>query len=295
MKTLAPLALLALALLVPTPAQAQDVQAFAASAGYAGELPYKGSGTIPVDLTIGCAHVLQSAPDFTGTVGATGAPGWLTVTETPFEIEPSACASPSGQVATSVAVPIAVTQDAPGVVEQTVNLTATLGDASAAATGRFTVAYYSNYTLVADTTFPANVTGETFTFKVTATQASNARSMIMVEELSTTAGAVFSGISSGVYEVEAGKPASKTFDVTFKAPAGKWTNSTVSFKTFGHYLLLDGSASDYEPAVPYTYTFVNGAADTGGDGKKGKDSPAPVGALTALGLLGLAAAVRRKA
>ena len=299
MKTLAPLALLALALAVAVPAQAQDPQVFTATGGSAGELAYEGSGAIPVELSVGCSFVLQSAADeFTGTITATDAPAWLSVTETSFEVDPTLCANPANptlQATATASVPIAVTKDAPGVVEQLVTLQATVGDGTTTTVGRYSVAYHSNYTLVADAQFPLTVTGESVTFKVTATQASNARSMIMVEELTTTAGAVFSGISSTVYEVEAGKPASKTFDVTFKAPSGEWTSSEVSFKTFGHYLLISGPAGDYEPAKPYTYTFVNGnvgePAGTGG----GKESPAPVGALTALGLLGLAAAVRRKA
>lgn len=301
MKLLAPMALLALALLTPT-VQAQDPTILDLVVQSAGEVPYTGSGTFAATLTLGCALVLQSAPDLVATISAVDAPAWLTLA--PFEVDLQAavpgCISGGGQTTASASVPFSVSALAPGVEQLSVPLVATVssqvGDTvSEPAAALYRVAYNSAYTVVADATFPLTMTTPQVTFKVTNTQSSNARSMIMIEGVAVSAGS-FAGLPSTVYEVAAGAPASKTFDVTFKAPEGAWERATVSFQAFGHYLLVTGEAGDYAPAQTYTFEFVNGGIPTtpasNGDGK---ESPAPVAAFTALGLLGLAAALRRKA
>lgn len=296
MKPVAPLALLVLALIAPTVQAQGDPTGLALLAQSAGEVPFQGDGSFPVTVTVGCAVLLQLAPDFSVTVDARDAPAWLVLEPAAVEVDPTGCLAGMGAASAEGAVPFSVTAEAPGVEQLTVALVATAGDAaSQPANGLLTVAYNSNYTVTTSTTFPFTMTTPEVKFQVTNTQSSNARSMIMIEGVTVSAGS-FAGLPSTVYEVAAGAPASKTFEVTFKAPEGAWERATVSFEAFGHYLLLSGEAGDYSPAQTYTFEFVNGGvpATPNGDGGE-KESPAPVAALTALGLLGLVAVLRRKA
>lgn len=301
MKPLAPLALLALALLAPV-AQAQaDPTGISLTAASAGEVPFQGDGSFAVEVTVGCALLLQQAANnFEVVIAAPTPPAWLSLEDVTVSFADPAtvqsCVTSMGAATSTVQVPFSVAADAPGVEQLSVELVATAGStASEPATAPYKVAYNSNYTVATTTTFPLTMTTPEVKFQVVATQASNARSMIMIEGVSVSAGS-FAGLPSTVYEVAAGAPASKTFDVTFKAPEGAWERATVSFDAFGHYLLVNGEAGDYSPAQKYTFEFVNGGIPTApkGDGE-GKESPAPVAALTALGLLGLVAVLRRKA
>lgn len=311
MKTVGALALLILAALAVPTASAQPQGVTLTATDLATPIPYKGSAQLNVTVSVGCLTILTESGETSVTVAASGTPSWLTVTPATIELNPQTCAGGAGVATGSSTVGLAVAKEAPGVVDHTVNLTATLGGTSSDVVGAvFTVAYHVNYTIVADAKFPMTVNGTEASFNVTVTQASNARSMVMIEEVKSSAG-VLSGMGSQVYENTAAAPASKTFKVTFKAPTGEWSNATASFTGYGHYLLLDGRAGDFgEPCgalvfpqcdakgTPVTYTFVAGSSDggDGGDGGDGdKKSPAPVGALLALGLVGLAAFARRRA
>jgi MYXO-CTERM domain-containing protein len=294
MKTFAALALLLLAALAVPTASAQTPEGVTVTAtDLATPIPYEGSAELPVSVSVGCLTILENQGSTTVTVAVSDAPSWLTATPATIELEPQSCITGgNGFASGDGTVGLTVTKDAPGVVDHTINLTGTLGTtASDPATATFTVAYFVDYTLVPDVTFPLTVNGTEASFNVTVTQASNARSMVMIEQMKTTAG-VFSGLASIVYENDAGMPAEKTFKVTFKAPEGEWTNATTTFTAFGHYLLLDGRAGDFDAGTPVTYSFVAGHAGHVED--EDKDSPAPVGVLLALGLVALAAFVRRR-
>lgn len=309
MKTVGALALLILAALAVPNASAQAQGVTLGVAELAAPIPYAGSAQLDVTVSVGCLTLLQEMGETAVTVAATGTPSWLTVTPATFDVDGQTCIANSGFATGSGTVGLAVGSAAPGIVDHTVNLTATIGASSSDPVASvFTVAYHVNYTIVADARFPMTVNGTEASFNVTVTQASNARSMVMIEELKSSAG-VLSGMGSQVYENAAGSPASKTFKVTFKAPTGAWTNATASFTGYGHYLLLDGRAGDFgEPcgalAFPdcdaegtkVAYSFIAGHSD-GHDEEDGgdKESPAPVGAWLALGLVGLAAFARRRA
>ncbi|HUR25303.1 MAG TPA: hypothetical protein VM327_04720 [Candidatus Thermoplasmatota archaeon] len=295
MKTAASFALLVLAALAVPTGSAQAPQGILVTAtDLAAPIPYEGSAQLPVSVQVGCVSILQNQGSTTVEVTATDAPAWLTVTPASVDVQASTCATGGTGFATGTgAVGLAVSKDAPGVVDHTIDLVGTLGsEASGPVPVVFTVAYHVNYTLVPDAKFPLTVNGTEASFNVTVTQASNARSMVMIEGMKSSAG-VFSGLGSQVYESDAGKPATKTFKVTFKAPDGEWSNATAQFTAYGHYLLLDGRAGDFDAGTPVTYAFVAGEHhhDEGGD----KDSPAPVGAFVALGLVALAAIARRRA
>jgi MYXO-CTERM domain-containing protein len=294
MKSFAALALLLLAAALVPPASAQAPQGVTVTpTALTTPVPYEGSAQLPVSVSVGCLSMLETQGTTTVTVSVTDAAPWLTATPATIALEPQSCLTGTGFATGEGTVGLAVTKDAPGVVDHTINLVGTLGTVASEPTPTtFTVAYHVNYTLVPDVKFPLVVNGTQATFNVTVTQASNARSMVMVEKLKTSAG-VLSGLASVVYENDAGKPASKTFKVTFKAPAGEWTNASAEFTAYGHYLLLDGRAGDFDPGTTVKYTFVAGQAEETKDEEK--DSPAPVGAFLALGLVALAAIVRRRA
>ena len=154
------------------------------------------------------------------------------------------------------------------------------------------MAYKSSYALVPSVTFPLTVTNKTTTFTVVGTQASNAPSMIMVDDFSASDAALVSGIGAHQYQNKAGTPQSYTYTVTFTAPDDDWVSANTTLKVFGHYN-FDGMAGDPVDRMTITWQFVNGGVPHEHSG--GKDSPAPVGAFAMMGLLGLAAILRRMA
>jgi hypothetical protein len=286
--------LLALAAVAAAPtASAQGTGLTLVAEDLATPVPFEGSSAIPFTLEVGCLGAVTGQTT-TVTVAPTGeVPSWLTVTPFEGEVAPASCLTGMGTQSITGTIPIAVTADAPGVVDHTLNLVASLGSATSEDAAVFTVAYEWNYSLVPDVTFPLAVTGPSVSFNLTVTQASNARSMVMMEEVQTSAG-VISGLTSMAYENQAGQPATKTFTITYTAPTGAWDNATVNFVAYGHFLLLDSRAGDYDDGTPITWTFSNaGSGPSGGDGGE-KESPAPAGVLLALGLVALAALARRK-
>ncbi|MFA5944493.1 MAG: hypothetical protein WC876_08525, partial [Candidatus Thermoplasmatota archaeon] len=269
----------------------------------AAPIPYEGTAKLPLTVVVGCAEILSAMSANNGaaplTFAVSAAPTWLTIGDASADLanpdSVTTCLEGTGSRTYAAELPLTVTKDAPGVVDHVIQVVATVGSTSSEPTpASFTVAYHVNYTLVADATFPLDVNGTEASFNVVVTQASNARSMVMIEDLKSSAG-VLSGIGSQAYENDAGAPATKTFKVTFKAPTGAWTNATASFKAYGHYLLLDGRAGEYDAGTPMAFSFVNTATASDEEPADGKDSPAPVGALVALGLVGLAAFARRRA
>lgn len=306
MKTVGALALLLLAALAVPTASAQEVQGVTAVPGaLAAPIPYEGSANLSVSGMVGCAEILAAMADAMGptatlTLSVASPPAWLTVGEATTNLASQEsitdCAGGTGSRAYTLDLPLTVSKDAPGVVDHTINVVASIADAtSEPAPAIITVAYHWNYTVVSDATFPMTVDGPSAMWNVTVTQASNARSMVMMEEIATSAG-VLSGPASQAYENDAGLPATKTFLFKWQAPEGAWTNATASFTAYGHYLLLDGRAGDYDEGTPVTYTFVAGEHAEHHEEEEGdKESPAPVGAFIALGLVALAALVRRRA
>ena len=293
MKAFGAIALLFLATLVAVPStSAQDPQgASLVCPDLAAPIPYAGQAGLACEVSVGCLEFDDSFPEFHVSIEVVSPPAWLTSAPVDVDFDGTGCLTGGGRVNKSAVVPLAVSKDAPGVEEQTLNLAIT-GAAEAADTAMVTVAYHVNYTVVPDVTFPLNVTGPEASFNVTVTQASNARSMVMMEQVKTSTG-LLTGPASEVYENAAGSPASKTFKFTYKAPETEWTNATATFTAFGHYLLKDGRAGDFDAGTPMTFTFTN-AGEADDDGKD-KESPSPVAPLLLLGLVALAMLVRRRA
>lgn len=295
MKTLAAIATLTLlAFAVPANAQGTGLNLEATNPG---KVDFKASDEIPFTLTVGCLDFLTNG-GLTATVTVTDAPVWFNFTEQSVAFSPDACANPSASASETGAIPFTLSADAPAIVSNVVHLKATLGDAGASneAPAVFTVNYTSDYSLTPSVKFPLTVTNKTTTFTVTGMQASNAPSMIMVDGFSASDGALVSGIGPLQYLNDAGKPDTKTYTVSFTAPAGDWDSVNITLQVYGHYNFPDGSgAGDPTDQKTLTWQVLNGGVKTDLDGEGEKKSPAPVGVLTALGLLAFAGLRRRKA
>lgn len=297
MKTLVAVLALALAA-IAVPVQAQDPESptgITLSATGAGTVAYEGSGTFTVTANIGCAEFITNQPDTTVVISVVDPPAWLNATEGEVDVGPEACiGTTSGRITATGTIPFTVSKDAPAVAGQLVTIQGMMGETPATntPTASYTVAYKSDYDLTPFVQFPLTVMNKTTTFTVTGVQASNAPSMIMVDDFSACPGALVSGIGPLQYANKAGTPDTKTYTVTFTAPAADWETCDLVLKVYGHYN-FDGMAGDPTDQKTFTWQIANGGVP---DEKKGdgKDSPAPVGALTALGLLAFAAFARRR-
>ncbi len=296
------LAILAIAFLsaaLPAQAQTQEPTGLTLTITGSAAVPYMGSGAIPFTVSVGCLDLFQAAAGGGGTatvvVDAADAPAWFTAT--PAQVSPpvQGCDPSSGQSTVQGSLTFTVSDAAPAVVQHVVNLTATMGSvASDSASAVYTVAYNSKFSLTPSVTFPLTVTNATTRFAVTGVQASNAPSMIMVDDFSCDSGALISGIGALQYANKAGAPETKTYDVVFTAPKGEWTKATCSLEVYGHYN-FDGIAGDPQGRQTLSWEFTNGGIEpSGGDGDA-KDSPAPVFAFVAAGLLAFAGLRRRGA
>lgn len=293
MKRLIPLAVLALVALA-APTSAQTPTDITVTPDSLGELAYLSSGTLGFTARVGCLEFLTNSGGMTATVTVTDAPTWMTVEDATVTFSATDCPTGQGFAEETGGIAYTLSDAAPAVVSHTINLKATIGSTSSADTpATFTVAYNSNYTMTPSVTFPLEVTNKTTTFTVTGVQASNAPSMIMVDGFSADSGALVSGIGPLQYMNEAGKADTKTYTVTFTAPTGDWEVANVTLQVYGHYNFPDGSgAGDPTDQKTITWQFVNGGVHDD-HGKESKKSPAPVGLLTALGLVAFAA-LRRK-
>lgn len=297
MKTL--VAVLALALLaVSAPAQAQEPNPSGISidsVDSAGEVPYAGSGEFTFTLSVGCSELLSS-PGEDAVVTISDAQAWLNFTEDSVELDPAGCLNPSGRVSADGSIPFTVSASAPGVVSHTVTLSASIGETTSdGRSATYTVEYNSNYTLTPSVQFPLTVTNKTTTFTLTGVQASNAPSMIMLDDFTASNGALVSGFSQLQYLNDGGKPATQTYTISFTAPEEDWETSTITLKVYGHFNFPDGSnAGDPTDRKTLTWEVVNGGVKDDSKGGGSKGSPAPVGVLTALGLVGFAALLRRR-
>ncbi|MEK6985625.1 MAG: hypothetical protein AABX89_04505 [Candidatus Thermoplasmatota archaeon] len=308
MKTTTLVLVLAAALFAATPANAQFSSEFTLTATAPSEpIAYAGSAEVPVKVTVGCRAVLENlGPSNTVVIDvhAEEPPAWLTVAETELEIDVQACLTGITGTATATgALTFTVDATAPGVVDQVVALEAHLGDLVAPVDLTFTVAYFSSYTVVADAVFPLKVTNGVAFFNVTTTQNSNARSMIMFENVEESAGKI-SGLASIPYNTTASDTVrvpcgasppkedsrSKVFCIKYLAPTGPWTEAKVTFTNFGHFLLLDQRAGDYMDAKTVTWTFTNGGGEAATEGSN--DAPLPLPFL-ALGFAAFVAARRK--
>lgn len=256
--------------------------------------PINATGATPIDftVTVSCATIVANGGNGAVVVGSDDAPAWLDVEGTTITLAPAGCANLNANLSGTGEVMVTPSAMAPGLQRSFFNLTATLGDfASGEEQVNFEVDYRSDWSVTPDITFPFTVTEDVTMFNVTVVQNSNARSMVMFEEATASAGTV-SGLASQTYE----PPEERIFQVTFTAPDGQWTESNVTFRTYGHYLLTTGESGDPQGELNPTWTFVNGGSGGGGGGGggDGKDSPALTPAVFILAIAALALVMRRR-
>jgi hypothetical protein len=260
-------------------------------------ISYSGTTDVPIEVTVGCAVILQAggeaAVDFTyGDV-----PAWLNVEEPSLTAgpQPSCLLDMEGTVVLTGNLGLTPAFEAPGMNETTFTVMAsvdTQGEPAESAPQDVTVMieFRPNYTIATDITFPYNVTEDEVRFNVTVTMDANARSMVMFEEVSASEGS-FTGLASQTYDAP---PEVRVFPVVFTPPDGDWTQSNVTFRVFSHYLPLTGTAGDAMGTQNPVWVFTNGnPGGSGGDGGKGVPGVGPVFLIG--GLLGLAVIVRRRA
>lgn len=293
-----PLLLVAAALLV-APAHAQSVDDFALTVGStAAPIPYNGTGDLPVSLTVGCAVLLQNVEPGATSADATftlaNPPAWLTVEGSPtLSFDLADCSSgvpPTGSITGDGAVTLKAGPAAPGVLTQKVNVTATLGTATATQEGSYNVSYHAAHTIQPSITFPYTMTSPTVTFDLVVTESANARSMVMFTNVQADRGTV-EGFASEVYE----PPAQKTLKVTYKATTTPWTEAHVKFHNYSHILLKEtGKDGPAQLEKDYDWVFVNGMPQDGSSSGDSNPSPDGMAIVAALGILGAAFVARRK-
>lgn len=296
-----PLALLALALLAAAPAQAQVADDFTLVVGHASTIPYNGTGDLPVSLVVGCGTLLQSLEPGqtagTATFTLANPPAWLTLDGSPtLSFDPADCVgpippsgAPTGAITGEGVLKLKVGAQAPGVVNQTVNVTATLGEATTTQAGSYNVSYRPAHTIAPSITFPYTMTSPEVTFQLRVTIDANARSMVMFTNIQADRGTI-QGFQSEVYE----PPAVKTFNITYKAPAGAWSEAHVKFHHYSHILLKEtGKDGPAQLEQDVEWVFVNGMPE-GQTSDGSVDAPDSMAVVAALGILGAALFARRR-
>jgi hypothetical protein len=298
------LVIAALALLPAAAAQSPADPFTIVSVAQPGPIPYAGMVNVTVTVGAGCAALIQAAAaaqsqDPTASVTVQGPPTWLTVTPATVTLPAQSCLSStnpagSGYVAASGNLGLRVSADAPGVVHQTVNVTASLAlpNGESQTDGEslaFNVTYFVNYTVAPSVTFPATVTGRGLNFTVAITYNANAPGMVMVEGMKESSGKL-----SGLGSVHYLPGETKTFAVRYEAPSQVWNETQVTFTTFAHYAINGTPLSGPSMLTrDTTWVFRNGNPGGAPDAEE-----SPLGATSVVALLAALALVqarRRKA
>jgi hypothetical protein len=297
-------AFLALAAVLLAPLAAADVSHSTTFEG--GAIPYDGSATIPIQVSVGCDVILGSLGGAASI--AVIAPAWLNATSTTVTFDPMECAAdPTVEAITKQAdVTITPAADAPGLVNATLNATIVyvgeapgpLGEAreSPVMLPEVHVAYRPGHLLTpsGDQTF--TVTDGTYAFDMTMDITANARTMVMFEDKKVTGGGLVTGLQAHVFNVPNGER-NLVQPVKFTAPQGAWDQVKVTFRNYSH--CLDGTDCGDQLTQIVTWTFKNGnpaaAAEPASEKAESKGAPGLM-LPSLLGILALAAvALRRKA
>lgn len=235
-------------------------------------VPYNGTVTIPVNITIGCLALAKHAAEQKVTVAFPNKPAWLTAAPITFDFTPSSgnaqqCTNGATQGRSSLngAMTVSVSKEAPGIVLQSLLLTASMTDPTGkdpqANSTRVSlqIQFKPDYTITPAVQFPLAVTDCMAKFDVTITNRGNAHNMVMILN-KTESNGVLSGIGPQEYD-----PASHNgtdtfvFHVQYKAPSG-WTSASASFEAFSHFLVNPGyGAGDLKGEQDVKWDFVNAA------------------------------------
>ena len=290
--------LVALAAILLAPAVAADPSHSTTFTG--GALPYDGSATIPIDVSIECPVMIASL-GASASVVVVG-PAWLNATSTTVTFEPMECSSnPAANLTKQVEVSLTAAPDAPGLVNATLN--ATLVYVGESGVGEPTeapielpavhVAYRPGHTVTpaGDQTF--SVTGSSYSFDMKVDITANARTMIMFEDKRVQGGGMLTGLQAHVFDVPAGER-SLVQPVKFTAPQGEWDTVRVMFYNYSH--CLDGTDCGPQVASNVTWTFTNAntTLDASGEKSDSKGAPGPMLPAILVSIAFLAILARRK-
>lgn len=295
--------LVALAAILLLPAAGADVTHSTTFTG--GAIPYDGTATIPIDVSVGCDVILFSGGG-SADVQVVGLPAWLNATSTTVTFEPTECPGnpPPGAVVKQAELTLTPAPDAPGLVNATLNasivyigeLPISEPNVSPVELPAVHVAYRPGHVMTPDGDQMFTVTNGTYAFDMTVDVTANARTMIMFEDKKVVGGGLLTGLQAHVFNVPAGE-VQLMQPVKFTAPQGEWDTVRVTFYNYSH--CLDGTDCGEQLARTITWTFKN--ADAGAavqpQGDKSESKGAPGLALPALAtaLAALVVMARRRA
>lgn len=247
-----------------------------------------------VDVTVeaACALILQEAGSSDVTVSVDGE-GYVTADDATVELDATECVgSTSGIISGDGTVTLEPVDDTLGLKAFNITFSASLGESSDTDEVQgVQLDYLPGHDMdpAGDQTF--DVTNGTITFPLEVEITANAKSMVMFERISASAGSV-SGFSSMVFDVP-NDVREETFQVKWTAPSGDWDEETVTFYTYSHCLDDTNTlpCDEHQPA-DVTWTFVNAGGSSGDNTTGGDDKDSPglplVGAVVAIGLVALA-------
>lgn len=299
MKRIVPLLGLAALLLMPS-AAAQAFDGFSIDSPDAAALtfPVGQATSIPVEVTVGCALILQEAPDDVSvTVSTDLPPAWGATEDTlTFSLGPD-CADASGSITETGSITVNPTSNATAVAERAFAITATGADKTA--TFDFPaswIEYTPGHTFSTNVTFPYNFTAADngmLEFMLTLEIAGNADTMVMFENVKAN-GTVTGLAYQYYYPSKDDFQRTKLMPITWSPPNRAWTSDNITFMSYSHCLgepPCDPDA-DKTPDVEYRWQITNGLSPAGGS-DSGKKSPGP-GALLLVGLAAAALVAARR-
>lgn len=294
-------ALLAIAVALLAPAATADVTHSTTFTG--GAIPYDGSVTIPIQVTVGCDVILGSLGGSASVVVV--GPAWLNTTSTTVTFGPTDCSGgPTAEVSKEAEVILTPAPDAPGLVNASLNGTITyIGEVANPLTPgpspvelpAVHVAYRPGHLMTPNGDQTFTVTNGSYSFDMTVDVTANARTMIMFEDKKVSGGGLLTGLQAHVFNVPEGE-IQLVQPVKFTAPEGAWDTVKVSFRNYSH--CLDGAdcGEQLEKSVTWTFTNANPTdIEPASEKKDAKGAPGPLLPATLLALALAAVVVRRKA
>ncbi len=269
-------------------------------------LPYDGAGNLNYTVTVGCLEILQNTGATTVNVASDAPPLGITIGgDTSVELDETACLTNNGFATATGTLTITPASDAPGRQPAPITVTATYGTLSAQDDTTVEVAYRPGYNPSIEEEMPITVNGDTHVFNLTLTVTSNTATMAMFELLDAsnggadTLGSITLPNFINFFEVDPANGTTQVIEITYRAPASSWTNDTVVFKTWSHWM-QDGDLKTEDQII--TWNFVSGTGhehqdhehdETNKNDDKFLGIPGP-GPVLLLGLLSVALWVARR-
>lgn len=251
---------------------------------------------VPVTVTVSCDEfVMAAAQSITYAINSNAAAD-LKASHPEITVTAGAGCIPGNAISATGDITLNPDMDSFGLAPQTLKIWSVKGSDNFTyeRSGNVWVAYNPGHTLTPDVTFPYTfMGGDKLSFNLTVDVSANSDTMVMFFPVSSTANGSVAGLAHQRFFFSQGENSSRILPVSWTPPAGNWDNATITFSNYSH-CLLGGEIDPCEPQLEetVTWTIVNGAPKTTGDGE-GKDSPG-VGAGLIIGLLAVALVVLRR-